>query len=345
MIDVGGFRAEQATAKAEGRILGLGLAAYVEPSTISFGVMSSEPALITMDVSGKVQVRLGTGSHGHSIETTIAQVVATHLGCDIDDVMIIQGDSDTSPLGGGTGGSRTAVAVGGAAQTASLELKDKLLQIAAHLLEANADDLEVDNGVVSVKGTPQAAIPFAQLAITAYMAPDLLPPGMEPGLEVTTRFRPPSQFTWSNAAHACTIELDPETGVVRFLRYVVSEDCGQMINPMVVEGQVAGGIAQGIGGVLFENLAYDDEGNPLATTFLDYLLPSAPEIPDFEYGHVESMSGSLGGYKGMGEGGAIVSPPAVANAINDALAQLGVPPLTHFPFDPNTILAAINAAR
>jgi carbon-monoxide dehydrogenase large subunit len=345
MIDVDAFRSEQAAAKAEGRILGLGVAAYVEPTTISFGVLSTDPAVITMDISGKVQVRLGTGSHGHSIETTIAQVVATHLGCDIDDVAIIQGDSSTSPLGGGTGGSRTAVAAGGAAQTAALQLKEKLVQIAAHLLEANVDDLEVDNGVVSVKGTPQAAVPFVQLAMTAHMAPDMLPPGMEPGLEVATRFRPPTPMTWSNAAHACTVELDPETGVVRFIRYVVSEDCGQMINPMVVEGQVAGGIAQGIGGVLFENLAYDDEGNPLATTFLDYLLPSAPEMPDFEYGHVESMSGSLGGYKGMGEGGAIVSPPAVANAINDALAQIGVPPLTRFPFDPNTIVAAINAAR
>jgi len=345
MIDVGGFRAEQAAAKADGRVLGLGVATYVEPSAIAFGVFNSDPAVITMDLSGKVQVRLGTGSHGHSIETTIAQVVATHLGCDIDDVAIIQGDTATAPLGPGTGGSRTAVAAGGAAQTASIQLKDKLLQIAAHLMEASADDLEVENSVVSVRGTPQAAVHFSQLAMTAHMAPDLLPPGVGPGLEVVARYRPPSEFTWSNAAHACTVELDPETGVVRFLRYVVSEDCGQMINPMVVEGQIAGGVAQGIGGVLFENLAYDDHGNPLATTFLDYLLPSAPEMPDFEYGHVESMSATLGGYKGMGEGGAIVSPPAVANAINDALAQLGVPPLTQFPFDPNTIVAAINAAR
>lgn len=344
MIDVAAFRREQAAAKAQGRILGLGVAGYVEPSAIAFGILNSDPAVLTMDVSGKVQIRLGTGSHGHSIETTIAQVVATHLGCDIDDVAVIQGDTATSPLGPGTGGSRTAVIAGGAAQTASIELREKLVRIAAQLLEANPDDLEVADSVVSVKGTPQAAIPFAQLAMTALMAPDALPPGMEPGLEVITRYRPPEQFTWSNATHGCIVELDPETGLVDIKRYIVSEDCGQMINPMVVEGQIAGGVAQGIGGVLFEDMRYDDAGNPLATTFLDYLIPSAPEIPDVEYGHVESMSGTLGGYKGMGEGGAIASPPAVANAINDALAQLGVPALTVFPFGPSQIVDAINTA-
>jgi carbon-monoxide dehydrogenase large subunit len=344
MLDVAAFRVEQAAARAEGRLLGLGVGGYVEPSAIAFGVLNSDPAVLSMDVSGKVQVRLGTGSHGHSIETTIAQVVATHLGCDIDDVMVIQGDTATSPMGPGTGGSRTAVVAGGAAQTASLELRDKLLRIAAHLLEASVDDLDIDNSVVSVRGTPQAAIPFAQLAMTAHMAPDALPAGMGPGLEVVARYQPPTQFTWSNATHGCIVEVDRETGIVDIKRYVVSEDCGQMINPMVVEGQIAGGVAQGIGGVLFEDMAYDDSGNPLASTFLDYLLPSAPEIPDFEYGHVESMSSSLGGYKGMGEGGAIASPPALANAINDALAQIGVPAMTRFPFGPSQIVTAITAA-
>lgn len=342
MLDVEAFRAEQTRAKAVGRLLGLGIGGYVEPSAIAFGVLNSDPAVLTMDVSGKVQIRLGTGSHGHSIETTIAQVVATHLGCDINDVAVIQGDTATSPMGPGTGGSRTAVMAGGAAQTASIEMREKLVRIAAQLLEANPDDMEVDNGVVSVKGTPQAAIPFAQLAMTAHMAPAMLPEGMGPGMEVMARYQPPSEFTWSNATHGCIVEVDPETGMVDIKRYIVSEDCGQMINPMVVEGQIAGGVAQGIGGVLFEDMAYDDSGNPLATTFLDYLLPAAPEMPDFEYGHVESMSGTLGGYKGMGEGGAIASPPAVANAINDALAQIGVAALTRFPFGPSQIIDAIN---
>jgi carbon-monoxide dehydrogenase large subunit len=345
MIDVAAFRKQQEAARDEGRLIGLGVSTYVEPSAIAFGVLSSDPAVLTMDISGKVQVRLGTGSHGHSIETTIAQVVASHLGCPIEDVVVIQGDTATSPVGPGTGGSRTAVVAGGAAQTASSELREKLVRIAAHLLEANPDDLEIDDGVVSVRGTPQAALPFAQLAMTAHMAPDMLPDGMAPGLEAVARYRPPSQFTWSNAAHACIVEIDAETGLVEILRYAVSEDCGQMINPMVVEGQIAGGVAQGIGGVLFEHLAYDDDGNPLTTTFLDYLIPSAPELPDFEYGHVESMSNALGGYKGMGEGGAIASPAAVANAINDALAQCGADPLTAFPFGPSQILGAIDGAR
>ena len=230
---------------------------------------------------------------------------------------------------------------GGAAQTASLRLKDKILQIAAHALEAAPEDLEINSSMVSVKGTPAKAMPFVQIASMAYMMGDALPPDMEMGLEVTARYRPAEPFTWSNAAHACTVEIDGETGMTTILRYIVSEDCGKMINPMVVEGQIAGGVVQGIGGVLFENMLYDDAGNPLATTFLDYLLPSAPEIPDIEYGHIESMSASLGGYKGMGEGGAIGAPPALANAINDALAHLGVSG-NSFPLGPSQIMALIN---
>ena len=343
MIGATAFRAEQAKARAEGRLLGLGVAGYVEPSAIAFGILSSDPAVLSIDPSGRVQIRLGTGSHGHSIETTIAQVVAEHLGCSFDDVVVIQGDTNTSPTGPGTGGSRTAVIAGGAAQTAAVELRAKLVQIAAKLLEANPDDLEVNESVVSVKGTPQAAVPFAQLAMIAHMAPELLPEGMAMGLETSVRYAAPTPFTWSNATHACTVEVDPETGMVKILRYVVSEDCGKMINPMVVEGQIAGGVVQGIGGVLFENMAYDADGNPLATTFLDYLLPTAPEIPDIEYGHIITASNTLGGFKGMGEGGAIGSPPALANAINDALAHLGVQ-TTSFPLGPSEIIDAIEAA-
>ena len=343
ILDVAAFRAEQTAARADGRLLGMGLAVYLEPSAIAFGILSSDQAIMRMDASGKVIVAMSTGNHGHSLETTIPQIVAEHLGCDIGDVVLVQGDTDSSPLGPGTGGSRSAVIAGGAAQTASLRLKDKIVQIAAHMLEAAPEDLEVNSSVVSVKGTPAKALPFFQIASVAYMMPEMLPVGMEQGLEVTARFTPPGQFTWSNASHACVVEVDPETGMVKVLRYIVSEDCGRMINPMVVEGQIAGGVVQGIGGVLFENLAYDDAGNPLATTFLDYLLPSAPEIPDIEYGHIETLSASLGGYKGMGEGGAIGSPPCVANAIHDALAHLGVHP-TRFPLGPCEVLTLITTA-
>ena len=343
MLDVDAFRAMQTAARAEGRLLGMGMSVYLEPSAIAFGILASDQAIMRMDASGKVSVAMSTGNHGHSLETTIPQIVAEHLGCDIADVVLIQGDTSSSPLGPGTGGSRSAVIAGGAAQTASLRLKDKILQIAAHMLEAAPEDLEVGGSIVSVRGTPAKALPFGQIAAVAYMMPDMLPGDMELGLEVTARYRPPGQFTWSNAAHVCTVEVDSETGMVKILRYIVSEDCGRMINPMVVEGQIAGGVVQGIGGVLFEYMPYDSAGNPLATTFMDYLLPSAPEIPDIEVGHIETLSDSIGGYKGMCEGGAIGSPPALANAIHDALAHLGVHP-TNFPLGPWQILDLINAA-
>ncbi len=343
ILGVDAFRAEQATARADGRLIGMGLSVYMEPSAIAFGILASDQAIMRMDTSGKVIVAMSTGNHGQSLETTIPQIVAEHLGCDIADVVLVQGDTSSSPTGPGTGGSRSAVIAGGAAQTAALKLKDKIVQIAAHMLEASPEDLEVVSSVVSVKGSPTKALPFIQIASMAYMMPEALPPDMEMGLEVTARFRPPGQFTWSNAAHACTVEIDPETGMTKILRYIVSEDCGKMINPMVVEGQIAGGVVQGIGGVLFEHMAYDDAGNPLATTFLDYLLPTAPEIPDIEYGHLETMSASLGGYKGMGEGGAIGAPPALANAMHDALAHLGVHP-TSFPLGPSQVRALLRDA-
>jgi carbon-monoxide dehydrogenase large subunit len=235
------------------------------------------------------------------------------------------------------------VIAGGAAQTAAAALCEKVKAIVAHQLEAAPDDLEVAGSFVSVRGTPSKGLTFAEVAAVAYLNPEALPPDVEPGLEASSRYRPPSPFTWSNACHACLCELDPETGVVTLLRYVVSEDCGVMINPMVVEGQVAGGVAQGIGGALYEEMAYDDDGNPLATTFLDYLLPTAVEVPDIEHGHIETPSAALGGYKGMGEGGAIASPAAVANAVNDALAGLGAV-AEEFPITPVRVLAAIDAA-
>ena len=343
MLDVASFREQQRAARAEGRLLGMGVSVYLEPSAVAFGILSSDQAIMRMDTTGKVIVAMSTGNHGHSLETTIPQIVAEHLGCDIADVILVQGDTASSPTGPGTGGSRSAVIAGGAAQTASLRLRDKIVEIAAHLLEAAPEDLETVGSVVSVKGTPARAVPFAQIASLAYMMPEMLPAGMEMGLEVTARFQPPAPFTWSNASHVCTVEIDPETGITTILRYIVSEDCGRMINPMVVEGQIAGGVVQGIGGVLFENMVYDDTGNPLATTFLDYLLPAAPEIPDIEVGHIETLSQSLGGYKGMGEGGAIGAPPAVANAIHDALAHLGLHP-TDFPLGPSQVLDLLNQA-
>ena len=336
------LRSDRGRARAEGRLVGVGLSLFVEPSAVAFGAWGTEQATVRIDVSGQVEVLMGSGSHGHSLETTIPQIVADHLGCNLEDVVLRQG-GDT-PYGPGTGGSRSAVILGGAAQSASSTLREKVVEVAAHMLEASPEDLEVAGSLVSVSGTPTKAISFAELAGTAYLNPAALPPGTEPGLEASIRFQPPGLFTWSNACHACVCEIDPETGVVVLQRYVVSEDCGVMINPMVVEGQIAGGVVQGIGGALYEEMAYDRGGNPLATTFLDYLIPTVSEVPELEYGHVETPSPSLGGYKGLGEGGAIGSPAAVANAINDALAGVGAH-VNQFPITPPRILEAIDNAR
>ncbi|HEV2310722.1 MAG TPA: molybdopterin cofactor-binding domain-containing protein, partial [Acidimicrobiia bacterium] len=338
LIDYDGARAAQASG-GDGRLLGVGLGLYVEPTSMGSGSLGVETATVRVQPSGTVTVHLGTGSHGQSVETTMAQVVAEHLGVEFDDVVVVQGDTGTAPFGAGTGGSRTAVVAGGAARDAALAVREKATQIAAHLLEAAPEDVEVEAGRVTVRGTPTRGVGLADVARVALNAPQQLPPDVGPGLEATAHYQAPP-ITWSNACHACTVAVDPSTGTVEVLRYVVSEDCGRMINPMVVEGQIAGGVAQGIGGVLYEHFVYDEDGNPLTTTFLDYLVPTSTEVPTIEYGHVETPSPTPGGHKGMGEGGAIGSPPCVFNAVADALAQRGVR-LTEQPLTPSRLLDAL----
>jgi carbon-monoxide dehydrogenase large subunit len=276
------------------------------------------------------------------METIIAQVTAEYLGVHPDDVEVLFGDTAVSPVGATTGGSRNAVFGGGAAREAALAMRERVFQIAAHMLEASADDLEMEGGVVSVRGTPTSRKTLAEVADLAYMRPRDLPDGTPPGLEIASRFTTEGP-TWSNAAHVCTCEVDPKTGLVTLLRYIVSEDCGALINPNVVEGQIAGGVVQGIGGVLFEHFVYDLDGNPTTTTFLDYLLPTAADVAVMEYGHIQTASARPGGFKGMGEGGAIGAPAAVFNAVADALAPIGVV-LTDQPLTPAAIVAAIAGA-
>jgi carbon-monoxide dehydrogenase large subunit len=342
MLDYEAFRLDQAAARLDDRLLGVGIACYVEPTAGGFGVGITESATIRIDPSGSIQVISGVNSQGHSMETIIAQVTAEYLGVDIDDVEVLFGDTAIAPIGGTTGGSRNAVFGGGAARQAALEMRERVLQIAAHMLEASAGDLDMEGGVVSVRGTPSAHKTLAEVAHLAYMTPKKLPEGVLPGLEIASRFTTDGP-TWSNAAHICTCEVDPQTGLVRLLRYIVSEDCGALINPNVVEGQIAGGVVQGIGGVLFENFVYDLDGNPTTTTFLDYLLPTASDVAVMEYGHIQTASARPGGFKGMGEGGAIGAPAAVFNAVADALAPLGVV-LTDQPLTPGAIVHAISAA-
>jgi len=344
IIGYDAFRVEQRRVfESEGRLLGIGLGLYVEPTSMgAMDPLGTDTAIVRVAPTGEVTVALGTGSHGQGIETTMAQVVAEELGVDIDDVVVVQGDTASTPFGRGTGGSGTAVIAGSACRAASEAVRAKVVEIAAHLMEAAPGDLEIVDGVVSVKGTPARSVPWKEVARIAHLDTARLPAGMAPGLEATASYQAPP-ITWSNACHACTVEVDRTTGLVRVLRYVVSEDCGVMINPMVVEGQIAGGVVQGLGGTLLEHVVYDADGNPLTTTFMDYLVPTATEVPEIEYGHIETPSPTPGGHKGMGEGGAIGSPPCIFNAVADALALVGAR-IDRTPLGPDAILTALDTA-
>ena len=338
IVGYDGFRAEQAAARADGRYLGIGIANYVEPSTPGFGSYATEAATIRIEPSGTVNVYIAGGSTGNSLETTVVQLAADALGVDIADVNTIQGDTAVTGFGAGAAGSRSGSMTAGAVRETAAVLRDRIVAIAAHRLEAAAEDIELSGSHAHVRGTPSVGVSLAELAALAYFQPAALPAGLPAGLEATARYTAAAPSIWVNATHVCTCELDPATGVVTLLRYVVSEDCGPMINPSVVEGQIAGGAVQGIGGALYEHLAYDDEGNPVTTTFMDYLLPTATEVPAIEYGHVETPSPGPGGHKGVGEGGAIGAPPAVVNAVNDALVPFGVT-ATRLPLTPSAIVA------
>jgi len=216
--------------------------------------------------------------------------------------------------------------------------------MAAHRLGVDEAEIELGGSKAVARKDPSKSVTFADLAYRSYYEPQQLPPGTSASLEATARFTSTAPIHWANATHACTCEVDVETGHVTLTRYIVSEDVGAMINPNVVEGQIAGGTVQGIGGALLENMVYDDDGNPLSSTFVDYLLPTATEVPSIEYGHIEIPGPGVGGYKGVGEGGAIGSTPAVINAINDALAPLGAT-LTRLPASPAAIVELIEQAR
>lgn len=340
ILDHEGFRKEQAEALAQGRYIGLGFSAYIEPTGAATGHLASEGAMIRMEPTGKINVYVNGGSSGNSIETTVVQLTADVLGADIDDVATIQGDTAVTPYGAGTQGSRSGPMTAGAVNEAGMMLRAQLLAMAAHRLGVEESDVELSGSRASAISDPSSSVSFADLAYRAYYEPQQLPPGMSASLEATARFVSQAPIHWANATHACTCEVDIETGRVTLTRYIVSEDVGPMINPNVVEGQIAGGTVQGIGGALLENLAYDADGNPVASTFVDYLLPTATDVPAIEFGHVEIPGPGVGGYKGAGEGGAIGATPAVINAINDALAPLGVT-LTRLPASPAAIVDLI----
>jgi aerobic carbon-monoxide dehydrogenase large subunit len=344
MLDYDAFRRDQAEARKAKRYLGVGTCTYVEPTTPGVGMNATEGATIRIEPSGKVNVYVSGGSSGNSLETAVVQLTADALGLDIADVSTVQGDTAVTPFGGGTGGSRSGSMLAGAVTETASILRDRVVAIAAHLLEAAPDDIELAAGRASVRGTPTKGVSLADIARLAYFQADALPAHVPAGLEASGRYKAVTRSNWANATHVCTCEVDITTGGVTLLRYIAVEDCGPMINPNIVEGQIAGGTAQGIAGVLYEHLAYGEDGNPVATTFMDYLVPTASEIPEIEFGHVDTPGPGPGGYKGVGEGGVLGSVPAVANAVADALAPFGVK-VSRLPLTPSAILDLLGTPR
>jgi carbon-monoxide dehydrogenase large subunit len=336
------LRAEQRRARTSGRHLGIGLASYVELTGVGSAIPVSpgaeiatgtEGATVRVEPGGGVVAIFGLGCQGQGHETTLAQVVAGELGVAVTDVRVLYGDTATGPHSTGTYASRSAVLGGGAAILAARAVRDKALAIAAHQLEASAADLEIAAGVVSVRGVPGRQIALGAVASLAYAGARRLPPGVEPGLEAT-KFYDPYFGTASNATHLALVEVDLETCVVRVLRHVVAEDCGRVINPLIAGGQTIGGVAQGIGAALLEEVVHDADGQPLTASLMDYLIPTAGEIPPIEVIHLDRASpATLGGFKGVGEGGTIGAPAAIANAVADALAL----DVTELPITPDRL--------
>ena len=334
------------------RWLGVGIASYVELTGIGSAIPASpgadistgvEGATLRIDQSGTVTASFGLASHGQGHETTLAQVVADELGVRMDDVRIVHGDTAQGPVGSGTYASRSAVLGGGAAMLAARDLREKVLAIAAHLLEAAPDDLEMAQSAISVRGASERRVGLRAVARAAYAGLKRLPKGMEPGLEAT-RFYDPYFGTASNATHIAVVAVDPDTAGVSVLRYAVVEDGGRIINPLVAGGQVIGGVAQGVGAALLEEVVYEN-AQVMTASLMDYLVPTANEIPAVDVVHLDRRSPStLGGFKGIGEGGTIGAPAAVANAVADALAPLGIE-ISELPITPERLFRLLRAAQ
>ena len=351
MVDYPALRRQQEEARAGGRYLGIGFSTYIEacgiaPSAVvgALGARAGlyESASVRVQPTGKVTVFVGSHSHGQGHDTTFSQLVADQLGIPMDDVEIIHGDTDQVPFGMGTYGSRS-LAVGGVAITKSIEkIKEKGAAIAAHLLEASADDLEYAGGQWTVRGTDKS-IGFGDVALTAYV-PHNYPEGLEPGLEFSS-FYDPANFTFPFGAHIAVVEVDTETGVVKLVRYAACDDVGNVVNPMIVDGQVHGGVTHGIGQALMEGAIYDDDGQLINGSYMDYALPRADELPRFETDRtVTPCPHNPLGVKGAGETGTIGATPAVVNAVIDALWPLGVRHL-EMPLTPQRVWQAIQSAN
>jgi aerobic carbon-monoxide dehydrogenase large subunit len=354
LVEYEHLRKEQENRRQAGdaKQLGIGLSTYIElcgwaPSqvvgSLRYGAGGWDSSTIRVLATGTVEVITGTSPHGQGHVTSWSQIAADTLGVSIDDVVVLHGDTAVSPLGLDTYGSRSGPVGGTAVYLAARRLLDKARTIAAHELEVAEDDLEFEGGRFAVKGAPDKARTIQDLGTAAWTAHNL-PPGLEPGLEATYVFDPPN-LTFPAGAHICVVEVDTETGDVRVVKYVAIDDVGKVINPMIVDGQIHGGVAQGIGEALFEEAVFDERGNLSTSTMTSYLVPSAPEIPSFTLDRIETPSTTNPlGVKGVGETGTDAAPPAVMNAVIDALSHLGITEMD-MPATPERVWRAIQRAK
>ena len=336
----GEFSGRQAAARKEGRYLGIGVANYVEGT----GRGPFESAIVRIKPSGKIVIYTGATDQGQGLKTALAQVCSAQTGAAIEDIEVITGDTGTVSLGLGAFASRQAVTAGSSVHVAAVEVRQKALKVAAHLLEAAEEDLEIAQGRISVRGVPDMAVSLGDVARAVQGMPGFsLPGGVDPGMEATANFSPPT-LTYCNGVHVVEVEVDPGTGHVQVLNYVIVHDSGRLINPTIVEGQITGGATHGLGSALFERMIYDDQGQPQTTNFGEYLLPSAPEVPHFDMVHIESPTPlNPLGVKGAGEGGTIPVTSAIASAVDDALSPFGVV-VRELPIEPKRIIEMINEA-
>ena len=345
------LRHDQAHARERGAYTGIGVSVYCEicglgPSQVAgavgFGGGLWESATVRFYATGKVNVFIGTSPHGQGEETTFAQIMSDELGVPVDDVEVVHGDTDTTPMGWGTYGSRTTVVGGGALALSARKIKQKAITLAAHLLEAAEADIEYEDGNFFVRGAPDNGKSIQEIALMANVAWNM-PEGMEPGLEATTFYDPPN-FSYPFGAHVAVVSVDPDNGHIVLERYVAVDDCGPQINPMIVEGQVHGGVVQGAGQALWEGAVYDDNGQLLTGSMLDYALPRAHLVPDIEtLSTVTPSPHNPLGVKGIGETGTIASTVSIYNAVIDALRPLGVTRL-EMPLTPERVWRAIQEA-
>jgi carbon-monoxide dehydrogenase large subunit len=349
--DYGALRRQQAAARQQGRWVGIGLASYVELTGLGSRIAvapgmpvntGTESATVRIDSTGAVTAYFGIASHGQGLETTLAQIVAEELGARLQDIEVLHGDSDAVAHGTGTYASRSAVLAGGAAIVSARAVREQVMKAASHLLEADAGDMDAANGEIFVKGTDRR-LSFRELARAVYTEVNRLPRELREDIELeASNIYDPYFGTATPATHLAVVEVDPETFGVTVQRYVVADDCGRIINPLIADGQVHGGVAQGIGAALLEEVVYDDTGQILTASLMDYVVPTAVEIPAMEVFHLETeLPNNIGGFRGLGEGGTIGAPAAIANAIADAVGHLNID-INELPMTPERLFRLVS---